>query len=537
MVVAAILGGAAELAVAPTAHGGEDLDTDTATPSLGLLHYVRVVRRRWYAVALGALGGLLAALAFLYITPSTSTAFTAIDLKVVTSEPFNPQRPEPDLLNRTTEEQTARSPAVISRVADELDRSIADIRASLEVAVLPDSTVMQLRYTTDDRDEAAQGADALAAAFLEVRTEANAQRVGRILAEYDQRLDTLRGRLAAANQAVRRASGSDLAAAQAEQAVVQAEIDILLQERSRLTGIDTTGGEVIASAEDNRVETAPNRPIVLLTGLLGGLAVGLIGAFAVDGIDRRIRDRHDVEDSEVGPVLAILRGKQSATPSPGQDVDAVRSVREHLLAAIPDGAAVVSVVEVATQDEPTDAAVNLAVEMAGAGVRTELVLAEYPEVTVDRVRGALGLEKTSGLAPNVSCYESPDRPGLRVHVPDRTEETVNPSTLFVAQLRPLAESGALSQMAIIALPPRASRSLVLAAGRLGTLVVTVCISGNTRKRALAEIADELASVNATVHGTVLLKNRRPWTSRRGRPPARHEAPVPEKHASQPEVAK
>lgn len=86
------------------------MDTDSATPTLGLLHYIRVLRRRWYTLVLGALGGALAAVAFLAVTPSTSTAFTSVDLAVVSSQPFALARPEPDLLNRTTEEQTARSP-------------------------------------------------------------------------------------------------------------------------------------------------------------------------------------------------------------------------------------------------------------------------------------------------------------------------------------------------------------------------------------------------------------------------------------------
>ncbi|UMG91346.1 hypothetical protein [Nocardioides sp. TF02-7] len=492
------------------------MDTDSATPTLGLLHYIRVLRRRWYTLVLGALGGALAAVAFLAVTPSTSTAFTSVDLAVVSSQPFALARPEPDLLNRTTEEQTARSPAVIALVADEIDRSIADIRASLEVVVLPDSTVLQLRYTAGSRDAAVRGADALAEAFLEVRSAANADRVDRILAEYDDRLDTLGSRLAAASRAVSQASGPQVAAAQAEQAVVQAEIDILLQERSRLTGIDTTGGEMIASAEVNRVETAPNRPLVLATGLLGGLLLGLLGAFAVDGIDRRVRDRHDIDDSEVGPVLAILRGKQSATPSAAVDVDAVRSVREHLLAATPPGTAVVSVADVSTQEEPTDVAVNLAVELAAADVPTELVLAEYPERTVDEIRSALVLRRRDAVADGVTTYESKARPGFRVHVPDPTADAANPATMFVSRVRELAESGAVAPMTIVALPPRASRSLVLAAGRLGTSVITVCTAGSTRKRDLADVADELVSVNATLQGTVLLRHRRPWGAGRGR---------------------
>ena len=512
------------------------MDTDGGGSTLGLLYYFRVLRRRWYAVPLGGLLGLGAAFGFLVITPSTSTAFTAIDLNVVSSDPFNVQRPAPDLLNRTSEEQTARSPAVVELVADEIGRSVADIRAALTATVLPESTVIQLRYTGPSRAEAAEGADALATAYLQVRSEANAERVERILAEYDRHLQDLRDRLATATIGVAQASGPERAAARADQDVIRSEIDIVLQERSGMAGIDTNGGSVIASASDNQVEVSPNRNLILATGLLGGLVVGVIAAFTIDSSDRRIRDRADVEDAGCGPVLSFVRGKSSATPSSGDDLDAVRSVREHLLADIPDDRAVLSVVEVASQEAPTDVAVNLAVEMASAGLAIELVLAEYPRATIDRIEWALELHQRRNVSPDVSTYASGTYADLRVHVPGATHDTANPSTAFVARLRSLAKAGELAPMTIIALPPRASRSLTLAAGRLGTSVVTVCIAGNTRRRALSEVADELASVKALIHGTVLLSHRRPWStghvsSRRERRAARHEVAKAEEVAT------
>jgi capsular polysaccharide biosynthesis protein len=499
------------------------VENDSASQTLGLLHYLRVLRRRWFAVPVGVLLGVLAAVGFLVLTPSTSTAFTSVDLTVVSSEPFNLSRPAAELLNRTTEEQTARSPAVVEVVADDLDRSVADIRSSLEAVLLPDSTVLQLRYTADDPDAAAEGADAIADAFLETRMAANIARVDRILADYDDHLADLRDRLARATEIVNRNRGPEVVArAQADQAVIRAEIDSVLQERSKMAGIDATGGSVIASAADSRVETSPNQPLVLATGLLAGFVLGLIGAFAIDNIDRRIRDRADVEDAGCGPVLATLRGRGSTTPTSGDDVDAVRSVREHLLAAIPLKDAVVSVAEVTTNNEPTDVAVNLAVEMADAGVPTDLVLAEYPAATVAIIRAALGMRISLPSLQDASRFESISHPGLRMFVPGPTEEGENPSTAFVSRL-PQSGDGEAAPMTIIALPPGASRSLILASGRLGTAVVTACVVGNTRKGELAELIEDLTSVNAELAGTVLLTNRRPWISRRTRHPVARTA--------------
>lgn len=502
------------------------MDSDSASQTLGLLHYLRVLRRRWYTIPIGALLGVLAAVSFLVVTPTTTTAFTAIDLTVVTSDPFNLARPAPDLLNRTTEEQTARSATVIAPVADELDRSIADIRGAVQATVLPESTVLQLRYTAGSEDEAVRGADALAASFLAIRSDANAERVDRVLTQYDANVADLRDQLSAVNRRIAQAEGRPavLAAAQADQVAVQTELDSVLQERSRMSGIDTNGGSIIASAEDNRVEVSPNQPLVLATGLLAGVVLGLIGAFAIDGIDRRIRDRIDIEESDSGPVLAILRGRTSSTPADGDDIDAIRSVREHLLAAIPSAHAIVSVAEVAAHNEPTDVAVNLALEISEAGVTTDLVLAEYPPSTVAFIRASLGMRLSVPTIPDASVFESLSHPLLRMFVPGPTADGQNPSTSFVSGLTRRADADAAT-MTVIALPPHASRSLILAAGRLGTAVITVCGVGSTRKSELGGLIEDLDSVNADLKGSVLLKHRRPWISRRSSRSKREEIPA------------
>lgn len=492
------------------------MGAEDQAPTLGLLHYVRVLRRRWYVLPAGALVGLLLAGAFLAVTPVKATAFTSIDLRVISTTPFDFARPEPELLNKTTEEQTARSPAVIATVTDELDRTVAEIRGSMQVAVIPDSTVMQIHYTAGGKEQARVGADALAAAFLEARTTNNEERVNRVLEAYDANLERLRDRLVALSAAQDGATGQERAEAEAEETVVHAQIDAIIQKRSEMAGIDTTGGAIIAAAADNSVAMAPNRPLILATGLLAGLVLGVIGAFAIDGIDRRIRDRLDVEDAGCGPILSILRGKLSMTPGRGADLDAVRSAREHILAGIPDHHSVLSIAEITGQHEPTDVAVNLAVELAVAGVTTELVLAEYPEATTARIKTGLDLIRTGSATPGVATFRSATTSKLIVHVPGPTDQTNNPSTTFVSGLSSRARLADVAPLTVIALPPHASRSLTLAAGRLSTSVVTVCISGHTSKRALTELAEELDSVNADLRGSVLLNRRRPWSSKNRR---------------------
>src|SRR3954451_20867577 len=92
--------------------------TDNASLEMG--YYWAVLRRHWLLVVLGALIGLSVAVLYLFVAGRSVTASTSVDVKVVTSDPFNVQRPPSDLISPETEVQKATSAPVLEAAAADI---------------------------------------------------------------------------------------------------------------------------------------------------------------------------------------------------------------------------------------------------------------------------------------------------------------------------------------------------------------------------------------------------------------------------------
>ncbi|MGF9660204.1 hypothetical protein AAIH18_22495, partial [Pantoea agglomerans] len=88
------------------------------------------------------------------------------------------------------------------------------------------------------------------------------------------------------------------------------ELDGLLTQRNGLQSVDTTGGIVLSAAEDNELGYAPGRTVTLLTGLAGGLVLGIIAAFIWNPLDRRQSNAAEISRSLRAPVVATVDAKR-----------------------------------------------------------------------------------------------------------------------------------------------------------------------------------------------------------------------------------
>lgn len=463
--------------------------------SVGIGHYFLVLRRRWKTIVAFAVGGLLAVVVFLAFSPSPVAASTLVNVNVIVSDPFNPSRPASGLLDAATENQLASSFVVAEDAAESLNGAddAASLRDGVSVTTGTNATTVRISYKADTAERARSGADALADSYLRYRqSEADARKT-KMIGQLQEQLDSL-------NEAL-----GDTPAA--DRGPLSGRISSIENQISQLTAVDTTGGSVLTPATENEVETQPQTSTLLASGLLGGLVLGVITVFILNGLGRRVLDASDVERLDAGPVLARLKGHRGTIPALDADINAFRMIREKILAAAGPDFHSLAVIDT-TKRAVSDVAPNLAVAFAQAGRNVELILLGLPEHHMQLLSDGLGLTTDPRTRDSeAKVMISAKVPRLKVVRPSRPDAHSGADDLVTGVVRRRAVS-ASDTLVVLALPPNASYASWLAASRLAGSATIVVELSETRKDDLAAAASETRDVGASLFGVVLLPNGR-----------------------------
>ncbi|MDQ4138410.1 MAG: hypothetical protein M3116_06135 [Actinomycetota bacterium] len=412
--------------------------------------YGTVLRDRWRMLAAGAaIGGILAG-GYLVAIGKTATATTDVNVTVISTDPFSGARNAAGLLDATTESKIATSQAVAATAAEAVggDVTAAELRGGVAAELVSEATVMRITYANPDAELARQGADAIAAAYLEYRESMAQRRLTKMYDNLEGRLSELRDELVDVNARSASAAGGSPEANQAEsdRDMIASEINSLLASKSALDTVDTSGGSILNAAADNAVTTSPNQPLILLSGILAGLTLGLLAAFGIRLVSRRrVRVRSDLEQLTGGVVADI--------PAAAHDrpLETFRYVRERLIAAFPAKARVIALVDGT-------------VGSSGNGIPEQLATA-FQEIgratTVVRVDGELA--RTKAAAPER------EKPGSLV---------------------------------LLVVPADVDRSAVLVVGRLADAAVFLVEPGATRAATLADFKREFDAAGLAVLGSL-----------------------------------
>lgn len=483
----------------------EHVDAGT---SMDLARYGNILRRRWRVVGTCVLLGVVAAGLYLALVPQKLTAATLVQINVITTDPFNADRSSADVVDGQTEVQLARSSPVLSAVADKLgdQRTASDLRGAMQVTLLPEATVVRIAFTSDTEKNATRTADAVAEAYLDFRSEQAADRISAITESLEGRRADVREALRKANARLSRAIAGSAAATQAEtdRQALGTDLDSLTGQINSLNAIDTNSGMILTSAEDGTVSVSPQRTTFLLAGLFGGLLLGVLAAFVFNVLDRRVRDPYDVSGAGGGVVLSRLSTVRGTLGPDENDDDAIRSLRERLLATLPVEDPVLSVIEVNRGNEQLDVHVKLARSIVASGLSVELIMPEHSGEALLALRAALDL-KLFKETESWSQLRTAQVPGLTVTIAKSGARGGEPADLVAERLR--TRSAGLG-VTMIALPPDASRSLRLVSARLGHAVILVVSDAETRIDQLSRLSTELRAVGAVVHGSVLVPRGR-----------------------------
>lgn len=149
---------------------------------MSFTYVLSTLRHRWLIMLIALLLGGLGGAAYLEVTPDRYEATTSLVVSPVVSNPLTGSR---DDVNIRTEQEILGSREVARRAVSALgnDGTGEVLRGEVSVAAPMGSQILQVTVRSDSPEEAAEGADAIAAAYLELRKEAAGNVTERYLRE------------------------------------------------------------------------------------------------------------------------------------------------------------------------------------------------------------------------------------------------------------------------------------------------------------------------------------------------------------------
>lgn len=399
-----------------------------------------------------------------------------------------------------------RSRGAVSRTANELDISRAEVTSTIHVEPVPESNLIDIRAESGNPEFAATAANQYADSAL-------AARRARLRPLVEQAIAGVRAQLEAVG---------DPASIEAEP--LQAQLTTL---------------EAIADGNDptlsiSRRAEAPDAPIGLPTwavlgiAALAGVVLGIAVAVLMELLaPRRVADEADVVDTYPLPVLARV----PALSARGQNDDAREEIREPfralrvqlelarpMLVAAGGGngpkvgakGAVVALTSGSRGDGRTTAALNLARAFAAA---RETVLLVDLDLGNPNIATRLGVAPTAedltrpGADLDRAIVNVPHTRGLSVLAPrpepggQGLEPILDSMPLLLDQMRRRAE------WTIVDTPPLPAAGTVLPAVREADFQLAVVRPGNTRHADLSELRDLMVRGEAAPFGYVVFGGR------------------------------
>lgn len=477
--------------------------------SIGLDHYLFVLRRQWRLIAATVALGAVIAVGYLVIVPTEYTATTSVNLNVISTDPFNPTRPASGMLDNATEVGIAQSAVVATLAAEALPGlSPSEIRSSSEVTLTSETTIATITFTSTDPVEAEEGADAVASAYLAFRGTQATVRIESAVANLTSSIDELNQRLLAVNTTIANSPEGSAESSQAtsERSQIQLELQDLLSQRNQLRGVDTTGGSVLSDAASNELQTAPSRVVVLGSGIAGGILVGVLLAFAVNPLDRRLRNAREMARAAGAPILAKLTSLTGG-PSLVADADALRVARERVFSEIRSGTARLLVMDMTHDEGVSNHAVNFAV-IAAQSQRSTLLIA--PQLTPDQFQRwttVLGLD-IEGMGQD-RVARSSRLAWLSVYVPhDAVIGRQDADLIITRGVRDVMADVTPGTVCVLAVTSAAHAASVLAALRESDAAVILARAKNTLTTEVARFVDESATFAAPLLGVLAAPGQR-----------------------------
>ncbi|HEY7431956.1 MAG TPA: Wzz/FepE/Etk N-terminal domain-containing protein [Streptosporangiaceae bacterium] len=382
-----------------------------ATPShpeaFELADYLRVLRRRWWIVVTFTCLGLLAAAAYLVATPKTYTATAAVfvNANAASATQLLGSRTSGLAVNMDNEAQVVQSTpvAVPAAKAMRATESPAELVEHVTVAVPANTTVLQISCAGASPRWAAACAEAFASSYLSRREALAKGKVTFEIQQLEQRerdaltsIITLRKKITETPP-----QGAQRTLLRSEVSGKKAELLQLRGDVSALSGsVNYNPGYVLTPAAAPQSPSSPKPLLVLPSGLLAGLLIGLLAAFIADRRDHHIHAARDLERFLDLPVLFNLPryrpDSQPALITPRSEAgQAFTALAEAVASGLGDGNHVLFIAASSPGRGAGIVAANLAAALARVRSDVLLVCADQHSAYTLRL---LGVEDGRGLS-------------------------------------------------------------------------------------------------------------------------------------------
>jgi capsular polysaccharide biosynthesis protein/Mrp family chromosome partitioning ATPase len=381
--------------------------------SFELGDYTGVLRRRWWVILAVALLGLAGAMAYVVVGPKSYTATAAVAVTApATSAPQSGtgHGTSGSTVNMDNDAQIVQSINVAAAAAKLMQSTAAPAQLVKDVSVTvpANSQVLQINCRAPRAAAAAQCANAFAHAFLAYQSTLATTTLQQELITIQNKMRALETEIVALRAKVKNLPATSTAryAAGIQLTADIGQLHALGDQVAPLTAqqANASGGSVITPATPPTSPASPRKLLVLPSGLLAGLVIGLAAAFAADRRDSRI---HSARDVERFLDLPVLLGPFPRKPSPHVSLASPRSRAGHaftelghtIAAALGQGNHVVAVVGTNRRAGGGVVAANLAAALARTHSDVVLVCANLEGTVVPEL---FGLTRGRGLAEMIS---------------------------------------------------------------------------------------------------------------------------------------
>ena len=485
--------------------------------------YTGVLRRRWWLIIVVAILGTLGGVGYLKTAHKVYTATSAVYV-TATSATVNQlaNGRTSGAVNLDTEAQVVQSAAVAQAAAKLMHTptNLQQLIKRVSVTVPANSQVLSISCEGSSAVGAASCAQSFAQAYLAYNSASTTGSINSQISALQSRISDLES--ASAKLTVEAAALPDNSSQRAsDEEQLNSDNSQLSSLNSQVAALTTglvnpSGGSIISNASPPLSATSPKPALIIPSGLLVGLLIGLVLAYIVDRRDRRIRGPRDVAKLSV-PVLMSLPPRKSkpelAIASSRSQVGRDFSELAHIVTgSLGSGSHVILVSGSSAGHGASLVAANLAVALSRSQPDVTLVCADLEGSVVPEMVGVLpGRGLTDVLAGDMPAS------GVRRHpaaAPRLTVITPGSAGAGAEDLQQDAVEQLLNGLrsearwVIVETAPVTSGPDVYTFAHIADAAILVAETPRTRSDQVLESVEHLDRMGATVLGTVLLPSPR-----------------------------